>query len=207
MKKRIAYGIQYRCPNCHRKTFGRLFVSMFLGFLRFDRRADECVHCNRLYIDSTANEFYTLTKVGIVLDFIKCILSYAILFLPIILFGIDSNHTKDILIFLMCFYVFLLLLYILYLKKKIKESKTRLNDVNYLCDLLFLKDISIRELDEYHSEGIIDDEIYKTVKDNKMICKKCHNKSEYRESHVCDSCTKEFEEKLKEYKLQNKIKE
>lgn len=200
-KKNKANRYETKCKNCgisFESDFSYYF-KLCLGYLTpslcpIDTLIKECPKCHNKYI-AHRYEFFTLTKgMFLKLFFIYWLPRILLTFLIVVLTGLYEILIVEI--------VLIIISSSLYIKRwnlAIKTSQERINDINYLKDLVDFEIISLDKIKDFYNENIISEEIYKSFIKQENADKKKEDKDEKAEekktknTKYCTECGAEIE--------------
>lgn len=164
-------GYYYKCKKCGTRLDDTNFLLYRLNPIKFDYLIKECPICNSKYI-AHYQEFFTVTKK----DFYKLLvvsLCTWVIFLNIILLLIISEFcsnegqtqllTNIIIILNILFGVFYCILFKKRWGKAIKESIKRLNNEEYIFNLLLYNILDLESITYCYNNKIISKKTYDDV--------------------------------------------
>ncbi len=161
MKHTIGYS--YNCKKCNKELDSEIFFMRRLNPINFDYLIKTCSNCKTKYVVLGKDEFFTIEEYNFVTRWFSSMLIWGIL----LFFFISLIEETQIVVWLLITYTILYsIIFRLRWDKAIKKSEERLNNKEYIMDLLFTKILKLEDINMFYKNGIIEESIYDKVISN-----------------------------------------
>lgn len=153
-------GYTSKCRNCNITLEDENFMIRGFNPINFGKLIVNCPKCNSKYLMQSKDEFFTIKEWEFYTRLIFSMIRWLFLLLLVIVWFENSTLYS---IFIISFIAIYPIIFILRWNKAIKESKERLNDKQYIIDLLNIKLINIDMLNNFYNECILTEETYNYI--------------------------------------------
>lgn len=164
MGVKINIGRTYSCKNCGEILKTEYNILKLLFPINFDYIIKKCPNCGHKYITNNMEFFNATNKKFYSLFFISLIYWIIILFISISLITLYTNFPFEILLLIIIIFV---PIYFLLLKgkwkKEIKKSIIRINNTEYLIDLVHSKILDLNSIKSLYDNKFLKEQIYTEV--------------------------------------------
>lgn len=164
MGVRIATGQIYSCPNCKQILKKRNYISMLLFPIKFDYKIKKCSNCNNKYTEDNL-EFFSISSDSFIPLLLFNLICWGILN-AILTSWIISMFNLDEAFFFVSFAIFVpihICLFIYIWKKEISISVKRIDNSEYLIDLVNANILSLDNIKDFYNKGLVSEKNYKSV--------------------------------------------
>lgn len=173
---RMIIGHTYKCNNCGTLLKKEKDISTLLFPINFDYKIKKCPACEKKYIDENCMEYFYATKKSF--NILFCISSFIwitlIEFIGTLIISTVFDNSDMLKYFALGFpIVFIPIYYFLFNKKwknEINNSNKRVNNSEYLIDLILANILNIELVETLYIDKLISKNNYDKVKshfDNK----------------------------------------
>lgn len=164
MGVRVVTGQSYNCPICGTKLDESNNIIWLLSQINFGRLIETCPNCNKKCIMSNRQEFFTVTNDTKRRGLLISLISWEIL-IGIFSSGMLIEEKYKILYFsiLIIFAIIHILIFNKRWKNAIEESIERLNNEEYILDLINNRILTEGTIKIFYSQGIVSEDIFNNV--------------------------------------------